>query len=564
MSSPAGQNSIARRGRAVHNAKPDESGRRAQNEMDERRTTWFAVLGIVLAIALPVGLSIFLARHESMALEQKRALGYAREVLSRTEQTGDELGAAFKQLGASSDRAPCAPSNIDMMRRLDVSSPMIQAIGVLRGPRMVCSSITDTHHPIELGAPQIRQPSGLTIWTNAELPFAPGTRFLVVAMGQYAAVIHRTLPIAVSSGDPALALAAVSTPEHAIITSRGNINIRWLNRLRGAASATFANDGEVVAVLSSSRYAISAIAALPVTEQNALAMSIARWLVPCAVLMGALLAWAAVMFARAQLALPMVLKAALRRNELFMVYQPVVDLRTGQWVGAEALIRWNRKGGESVRPDVFIVAAEDSGLIPLVTRKVVLEQVQRHGKVLFGEYPDFHIAINLAAEDLQSERTVKMLHDVVLSTGAREGNLLVEATERSFATPAAVRDIVDALRKVGIRIAIDDFGTGYSSLSFLESVNFDLLKIDKSFVDSVQTGAATSQVIHHIIEMAKALGLEMIAEGVETQEQARFLRERGVQFAQGWLFAEAMPFEQLLEALREQHEARQQEDSRVS
>ncbi|MGZ5201722.1 MAG: EAL domain-containing protein [Telluria sp.] len=523
-----------------------------------------AVLGIVLAIALPVGLSIFLARHESLVLEQKRAFGYAREVLSRTEQTADELSADFKLLGASPEHDPCSAGNIDLMRQLDVSSPMLQAIGVIDGTRLVCSSLMGPGHPIELGPPQMRQPSGLLIWTAAELPFAPGTTFLVVALGRYVAIIHRLLPIAVSSADSALVVATLSTPRHAILTSRGAVKAAWLDHLHGKDSATFTDDGYVVAVLSSRRYGVSAVAGLPLTQQNALAWSIARWLVPCALLMGALLAWAAIMFARSQMAMPTVLKAALRRNELFMVYQPVVDLRTGRWVGAEALIRWNRPGGESVRPDVFIVAAEDSGLIPQVTRQVVLEQVRRHAEILFRKYSHFHIAINLAAEDLQSERTVAMLHELVASTGARHGNLMVEATERSFAQPAAVRDIVDALRKAGIRIAIDDFGTGYSSLSYLESVNFDLLKIDKSFVESVQTGAASSQVIHHIIEMAKALELEMIAEGVETAEQAQFLRERGVQYAQGWLFAEAMPFEQLLEALREQHEAAQQEDSEVS
>ncbi|GAB3463636.1 EAL domain-containing protein [Massilia terrae] len=489
-----------------------------------------------------------------MAQEKQRALAFAREVLVRSEASTDEVEAAFASLANTTDPEPCSPYNTQLMRRLDVTSAMIQAIGILEHNTLVCSSLTDRNQPVELGKPQVVTPSGARIWSGAELPFARGVRFVVIGRGQYAAIVHRTAPITVSSADPQLVVAEVALPERVVITGHGDVKTSWLNGLNPGTETTFSDNEDVVAVAVSKRYALAAIAALPVSRVNGMAWSIARWLVPCALLMGVLLAWAAITLARAQLALPMVLKAALKRKELFMVYQPVVDLRTGKWVGAEALIRWNRPGGEAVRPDVFIVAAEDSGLIAQVTRQVVLQQVRRHAEILFSQFPHFHIAINLAAEDLQSEHTVALLQELVTATGARHGNLMVEATERSFADPTTVRGIVNALRKVGIRIAIDDFGTGYSSLSFLESVHFDLLKIDKSFVDTVQTGAATSQVIHHIIEMAKALRLEMIAEGVETKAQAQFLRDRGVQYAQGWLFAEPMMFEQMLEELKEQQQ----------
>lgn len=524
--------------------------------MFERRVKSLAALGIVVATVLPVGLSIYLARQQGLDEERQRVLGYARQVLTRSEETTDQIYTDFQILAASPDPNPCSPANIELMRRLDLESEMIQAIGVVNGDRLLCSSLTSPDQPIELGPPDSSQPAAARLWFSAEIPFAKGYRFLIVARGRYAAIVHRAVPLAVGNVDPRLQVALVARdPKSAILVSPGHVNPAWLNALHNKSQVSFTDDNDVVAVVASRRYGFDAIADLPMGEVNRRTRDIARWLVPFGILMGVLLSWATVALARAQLAMPAMLKAALKRDELFLVYQPVVDLRTGRWVGAEALIRWQRPKGETVRPDVFIVAAEDNGMIRQVTEKVVLDQVRKHADALFSQYPDFHIAINLAAEDLQSPATVRMLDELLRTTGARSRNLIVEATERSFAAPNSVRDIIGALHALGIRVAIDDFGTGYSSLSFLASLDFDLLKIDKSFVDTVETGAATSQVIHHIIEMAKSLGLEMIAEGVETETQARFLRERGVQYAQGWLFAKAMTFDQLLDALNREREA---------
>jgi len=510
----------------------------------DRRIEWGTWIAVFIAVVAPLALSLYLVNELAVQRQRDRAMAQATEVLLRTESMGDQMEVAFDRIDRAGYADPCCADAIEAMKQLDLSSSYLQAVGHVSGNRLVCSSLADTGAAIDLGPPDLLQPTGVLLRQNVTIG---GNTFVVAQRNGNAAILHKELPLDVAVTHPDTILAVV-THAGKLLASRGKVPAAWLASARAGESTSYLDAGHAVAVVVSKRRFVRAIAATSPAALRASRLAYARVILPVALTLSAVLLLVVLRQARQQRSMPSALRIGLTRGEFHLVYQPIVDLRTGRWVGAEALMRWTRRTGESIRPDLFIPVAEEAGLSGAITRHLI----QLAGRDLRGAlsaHPDFYLALNLAAPDLHDPTLAEVLSRLVADMRATPGQVTLEVTEHALTEEADARSVVSDLRKSGMRVAIDDFGTGFSNLSRLESLQLDVLKIDKSFIDPIGQGAATSQVVLHIISMARALGLKLVAEGVETQAQAEFLRGQGVEFAQGWLFDRPMKADDLLRAL---------------
>lgn len=541
---------ISRRGRPVYFSILDERIRKLVEDMRKSFVMPLAILAVVVAVTSPIVVALYEARSLGMAAIEDRALSYAQDVIFRSEQTANQADDGIKQLVDAHSADPCSDSNIALMAKINLSSSLLHMIGYVSDNRLMCSSLGRPGAGWPLGPPDLVTPRGAKVRFHVEFPIAAGRRFMVLERDGYAAVVHLDLPLAVTTQEEGVFLAIFSLQNKVILDSKGQVETAWLNAVADAPGNKISYANYVIAVARSQTRDVGAVVGIPTAQLDAKAARLAVILLPIGVATGLLLSALIVYFARRQLAFPTAIRGALKRKEFFLTYQPVVDLQTRQWIGAEALLRWQRDTGEIVRPDLFIPVAEEARLIRDVT-KLIFDMVAVDAPGIFRVAPHFHLAINVSAADLNSEETVDLLSELISRTGARPHQIIIEATERGFMKAEVARPVIGEIRGRGAAVAVDDFGTGYSSLSYLESFDLDYLKIDKSFIDSIGTDAATGHVIYHIIGMARSLKLRMIAEGIETEKQATALRELGVEFAQGWLFAKPMPLAQLLRELRD-------------
>jgi EAL domain-containing protein (putative c-di-GMP-specific phosphodiesterase class I) len=249
------------------------------------------------------------------------------------------------------------------------------------------------------------------------------------------------------------------------------------------------------------------------------------------------------------------LRTALEQGQFRLVYLPVVSLGSGEIEGMEALIRWVHPERGLVPPSEFVPVAEETGVIMPLGLWVLEEACNQMAKwkERFPQYADLTISVNLSAKQLQQADLVDQVAKVLEESGVEPDRLKLEVTETVLMDdPDYSTSIVQKLNDLGIQVQIDDFGTGYSSLSYLNRLHIDTLKIDRSFINSLGEPGERAVVVQAIIRLARELGINVIAEGVETSEQLDSLRTLECGHGQGFLFSQPVSAEDAAQLLASQ------------
>jgi sensor c-di-GMP phosphodiesterase-like protein len=249
------------------------------------------------------------------------------------------------------------------------------------------------------------------------------------------------------------------------------------------------------------------------------------------------------------------IKNALMSDELVPYYQPIIDINSGKLLGAEILVRWRKSDGAIVEPAAFISIIETSDLVRDLTRFLIRRVCAEVGTML-AIRPQMYVAFNIAPRHISDPAIINDLGSIIEASPVGFSQIVLELTERSELEDCdAAHRVIAALHGLGIKIALDDFGTGRNGLSHIQKLGVDIIKIDKSFVDTIATGRQSQAIATTLVGLARALELQVIAEGVESFEQVTYLRQFGINAAQGYIFAPPLPasaFIELIKALNPQ------------
>jgi sensor c-di-GMP phosphodiesterase-like protein len=504
-----------------------------------KRHFFTTLAAMIVAAACGTLAGYQLARYIAVRSTERQLDRYASRILAGEETTSVGLRSVLSLVDASRYRK-CSNAEIDYFRTLILASEYLKDVGHMRNGKIECSAaLARPAQPGRLSVPDFIQQDGAILYENQAPYRNNGLPTITLQLGDSFAVFT-----------PSTGVPLEPSPMHFTETAT-NAKTRTYGRLFGeplqANASILTSEGatrlgdNLYASRCSTRFSncVTAFTSIPEIVQANRAKFIG--LIALFRLSGGLAGLAGSLLYYRSKSVEQQLRRAIRRDELYLVYQPIMQLPDRRLVGAEALLRWTDKQGLSVGPGTFIRIAEEQGFVGAITRLVVRHALRDFGEIL-RSHPGFRLSINAAAEDLADPSFLPMLNCSLDQAAIPARSLAIEMTEGSTVMRKASIDTIRALRERGHSVYIDDFGTGYSSLSYLHDLSVDAIKIDKAFTQAIGTGSVVVAILPQILAMAGALNLQVVAEGIETEEQAGFFASAAPPvLAQGWLFGRPVP-----------------------
>lgn len=428
----------------------------------------------------------------------------------------------------------CSPEHLQALQDAAMSRPHIRAIGYWRAASRQCGVGFLTGAGLRPPRADRIYDSGVVAWWPSANTEVGGIQLFLMRFGDHDVAIdpHALLDVGpLEDREAALwveGLRLTSRPQNATIPNPSSLPVGLtMDRERSRAISKFSRRGEMP---------IDIVAVEPLDQFWSRYRNVVLSGAAVGVLVLSLWLYVLLRYTRHKFSRATQLREAIAKGRIVAHYQPIVSLASGACVGAEILARWTTDRNESVPPDSFVALAEREGLGTDLTLAVLGRSMKDLAPWLQSR-PQLTLALNLCSQDLLDARFAGALDAFLSDAGVPAAQLKLEITERALVDTDEARSRIAELRAKGHTVAVDDFGTGYSSLAYLSSFELDQLKIDKAFVEAIGTGAATSNVVVHVIEMAGSLNLRMVAEGVELPEQALWLNDQGVEFAQGYHYS---------------------------
>ncbi|WP_322044601.1 EAL domain-containing protein [Paraburkholderia sp. J67] len=496
----------------------------------------FLIVSLVLGaafIAIACATDAVIEQHQRGQVDE-----YSRRALMRAEIVTAEAESALRML-APYDGTPCTPEHLQTMRRVEEQHRYIRSVAWTDGEKIRCSSLRGMAEST-LPPPQWTYRNNFTAWQTETGKRGNETLMLNIRLANHIVVVDPRFYLDIVPFDDTIELALLESVDGSIVTRWPRADPALVHAALFREPHTRFFEHRYYVVGRSQRYPLAVVAYEPEDRVRPDLAAQIRIAIAPVLLASALGTWLVLRWRRKLRTPRHALLEGIRRRQFTAWLQPLVDLRTGRCVGAEALVRWTLADGTVIAPDTFIPMAESLGLIQPIT-DLVVQSVFAGAGTLLTQRRDLHVSINVTRDDLISSRVLQTLNACFAKYNVHADQIWFECIERAFMDAQRIGPVLQGYRDAGHKVFIDDFGTGYSSLAYLHALPVDGIKIDKSFVNALTSGSEVNAIVPHIIGIAHELKLAMVAEGVELEAQAEYLREHGVQIAQGWLYAKAMP-----------------------